>query len=164
MSYVFDNSPLSVLFKNYYRRTFRSLWERFDQLVADDRLVSTREALREIEDGAPDNLRNGPSSTTRCLRLRQPQKALSLRESTASRPTARPWRSFAAIGCRSTGRGRRTTSEAQTEEENKNGNGYGQGRSGRCCPSGDLHAVGAELAQLGGNRVLGRFRERGVSP
>jgi hypothetical protein len=29
MSYVFDNSPLSVLFRNFYRRTFRSLWERF---------------------------------------------------------------------------------------------------------------------------------------
>jgi hypothetical protein len=57
MSYVFDNSPLSVLFRNYYRRTFPSLWERFDQLVTDGRLVSTREALREIEDGAPDNLR-----------------------------------------------------------------------------------------------------------
>ena len=51
MSYVFDNSPLSVLFKNFYRNTFRSLWEHFDTLVADGRIVSTREALREIEDG-----------------------------------------------------------------------------------------------------------------
>jgi hypothetical protein len=56
MSYVFDNSPLSVLFKNFYRRTFRSLWERFDELVANGEIVSTREALREIEDGAPDEL------------------------------------------------------------------------------------------------------------
>ncbi|HME23821.1 MAG TPA: DUF4411 family protein [Acetobacteraceae bacterium] len=56
MSYVFDNSPLSVLFKNFYRRTFRSLWERFDDLVANGNIVSTREALREIEDGAPDDL------------------------------------------------------------------------------------------------------------
>jgi hypothetical protein len=56
MSYVFDNSPLSVLFKNFYRNTFRSLWENFDALVADGRIVSTREALREIEDGAPENL------------------------------------------------------------------------------------------------------------
>jgi Domain of unknown function (DUF4411) len=55
MSYVFDNSPLSALFKNY-RKTFRSLWEQFDGLVADGRIVSTREALREIEDGAPDDL------------------------------------------------------------------------------------------------------------
>jgi hypothetical protein len=56
MSYVFDNSPLSVLFQNYYRKTFRTLWERFDGLVADGRLVSTREVLREIEDGARQNL------------------------------------------------------------------------------------------------------------
>jgi hypothetical protein len=56
MSYVFDNSPLSVLFKNFYRRTFRSMWERFDELVANGEIVSTREALREIEDGAPDEL------------------------------------------------------------------------------------------------------------
>jgi hypothetical protein len=43
VSYVFDNSPLSALFRNYYRKTFPSLWHRFDQLVADGRLVSTRE-------------------------------------------------------------------------------------------------------------------------
>ena len=49
MSYVFDNSPLSALFRNYYRKRFPSLWQRFDQLVADGRLVSTREAFREIE-------------------------------------------------------------------------------------------------------------------
>ena len=51
MSYVFDTSPLSTLFKNYYRRTFRSLWERFDKLVDDGDIVSTREVLRELEDG-----------------------------------------------------------------------------------------------------------------
>src|SRR5262249_24070629 len=56
MSYVFDNSPLSVLFKNFYRNTFRRLWENFDTLVEKGRIVSTREALREIEDGAPENL------------------------------------------------------------------------------------------------------------
>jgi hypothetical protein len=57
MSYVFDCSPLSVLFKNYYRKTFRSLWERFDKLVADGEILSTREVAREIADGAPENLR-----------------------------------------------------------------------------------------------------------
>jgi len=56
MSYVFDNPPLSVLFKNYYRKTFRSLWERFDGLVANGSIVSTREVLREIEDGPPSSL------------------------------------------------------------------------------------------------------------
>lgn len=51
MSYVFDTSPISTLFKNYYRRTFRSLWELFDGLVEDGSIVSTREVLRELEDG-----------------------------------------------------------------------------------------------------------------
>jgi hypothetical protein len=51
MSYVFDTSPFSTLFKNYYRRTFRSLWERFDELVKYGSIVSTREVLRELEDG-----------------------------------------------------------------------------------------------------------------
>ena len=50
MSYVFDTSPLSVLFKNYYRRTFRSLWERFDDLVAEGQIVSTRE-IGDLSDG-----------------------------------------------------------------------------------------------------------------
>lgn len=56
MSYVFDNSPLSKLFRNYYPMTFRSLWERFDALVASGSIVSTREVLREIKDGNQDKL------------------------------------------------------------------------------------------------------------
>lgn len=56
MSYVFDNSPLSALFRNYYRKTFPTLWGHFDDLVAQDRLVSTREVFREIEDGPIESL------------------------------------------------------------------------------------------------------------
>ncbi len=51
MTYVFDNSPLSVLFKSYYPARFPSLWARFDQLVDGGSIVSTREVLREIEIG-----------------------------------------------------------------------------------------------------------------
>lgn len=51
MSYVFDTSPLSTLFKNYYPKTFKTLWANFDALVAAGQLVSTREALRELQDG-----------------------------------------------------------------------------------------------------------------
>ena len=58
MSYVFDTSPLSALFKNFYRRRFPSLWERFDNLVANGHIVSTREVSREIEDGATEDLRD----------------------------------------------------------------------------------------------------------
>jgi hypothetical protein len=56
VSYVFDNSPLSALFRNYYRKSFPSLWQRFDRLVTDRRLVSTREVFREIEDGPDETL------------------------------------------------------------------------------------------------------------
>jgi hypothetical protein len=83
MSYVFDNSPLSVLFKNYYRKTFRSLWEQFDGLVADGRIVSTREALREIEDGAPDDLVTWAAQHHHRLRPQRHRKLRSSRKSTA---------------------------------------------------------------------------------
>jgi Domain of unknown function (DUF4411) len=55
--YVFDTSPLSSLFKNYYRRRFPSLWTNFDALVAAGSLVSCREAFREIMDGPVPELR-----------------------------------------------------------------------------------------------------------
>ena len=49
--YVFDNSPLSSMFRNYFPARFPTLWQRFDALVADGNVVSTREALREIQIG-----------------------------------------------------------------------------------------------------------------
>jgi hypothetical protein len=55
--YVFDTSPLSTLFKNYYRNRFPSLWRRFDDLVAGSQIISTREVSREIDDGAVGSLR-----------------------------------------------------------------------------------------------------------
>lgn len=58
MIYVFDNSPLSVLFRNYYPRQFPTLWQNFGQLVDSGDIVSTREVLREINDGAVESLRD----------------------------------------------------------------------------------------------------------
>jgi hypothetical protein len=55
--YVFDNSPLSSLFRNYYPKRFPTLWTRFDELVGKGNIVSTREALHEIEDGAVEAAR-----------------------------------------------------------------------------------------------------------
>lgn len=55
--YVFDTSPLSTLFKNYYVGRFPSLWQKFDALVANSSIVSTREVLREVEDGPVEALR-----------------------------------------------------------------------------------------------------------
>ena len=50
--YAFDNSPLSALFRNYYRKQFPSLWKKFDAMIANKTIISTREVLREIEDGS----------------------------------------------------------------------------------------------------------------
>uniref|UniRef100_E6PGS3 Uncharacterized protein n=1 Tax=mine drainage metagenome TaxID=410659 RepID=E6PGS3_9ZZZZ len=55
--YVFDNSPFSVLFRNYYRGRFPTLWDLFDQMVGNGRLVSTREVKREIENSSIEDLR-----------------------------------------------------------------------------------------------------------
>lgn len=49
MSYVFDTSPLSTLFRNFYPNVFRQLWRDFDVLVGDGDILSTREVRREIE-------------------------------------------------------------------------------------------------------------------
>ena len=51
MIYVFDTSPLSQLFGAYYKSRFPTLWEQFDDLVSQDRVTSTREVGREIENG-----------------------------------------------------------------------------------------------------------------
>jgi hypothetical protein len=55
--YVFDNSPLSALFRNYYPSRFPTLWKRFDALIGSGTIVSTREVLREITDSSIDTLR-----------------------------------------------------------------------------------------------------------
>lgn len=57
MTYVFDNSPLSALFRNYYRARFPTLWRNFDALIAAGDLLSTREVSREIADGPDEALR-----------------------------------------------------------------------------------------------------------
>lgn len=58
MTYVFDTSPLSTLFRNYYPDQFPSLWRLFDQLVAAGGVTSTREVFREIEDASSEPLRD----------------------------------------------------------------------------------------------------------
>jgi hypothetical protein len=55
--YIFDNSPLSSLFKNFYRSCFPSLWGKFDALVDNGQILSVREVLREINADGPESLR-----------------------------------------------------------------------------------------------------------
>ena len=52
--YIFYISPLSSLFRNFYRSRFPSLWRQFDALVADGRVTSTREVLSELDRYAHD--------------------------------------------------------------------------------------------------------------
>lgn len=50
--YVIDTSVISALHRNYYRKSFPSLWKRFDAMVANRQFTSTREVRRELEDGS----------------------------------------------------------------------------------------------------------------
>ena len=49
MIYVFDTGPFRILFRNYYRSRFPSLWENFDGMITNNRIISVREVFREIE-------------------------------------------------------------------------------------------------------------------
>jgi len=48
MKYVFDSDSLIDLFRHYYPERFPTLWEKFDALVSDGKLVSVREVFNEI--------------------------------------------------------------------------------------------------------------------
>ena len=48
--YVFDTSIFIILFTYYYPRRFPTLWNSFNDLVHDGRIISTRENLREINE------------------------------------------------------------------------------------------------------------------
>ena len=50
MIYVFDTCPVIDLFKHYYPDQFPTLWNNFNQMIEDERIISTREVLREIGD------------------------------------------------------------------------------------------------------------------
>lgn len=50
MIYVFDTSPLSVLFKHYYRGRFPTLWLQFEGMVRARSALSVREVRAELLD------------------------------------------------------------------------------------------------------------------
>ena len=47
--YVFDTSPLSSLFKHFYRSRFPTLWAQLDALIGQGQITSTREVARELD-------------------------------------------------------------------------------------------------------------------
>ena len=46
--YVFDSGPLINLFRYYFRERFPSLWQHFDEMIANGRITSTREVSNEL--------------------------------------------------------------------------------------------------------------------
>jgi len=50
VTYIFDSDALITLFKHYYPERFPSLWEKFDQLVSIDRIISVKEVFNEIKE------------------------------------------------------------------------------------------------------------------
>ena len=48
MKYVFDSNSLINLFKHYYPGRFPTLWEKFDALISEEKLISVREVFNEI--------------------------------------------------------------------------------------------------------------------
>lgn len=49
MEYLFDTSSLSVIFRHYYHERFPSFWEKFDTFKEKGKIISVREARKEIE-------------------------------------------------------------------------------------------------------------------
>ena len=58
MIYVFDTTVFILFFNSYYRGSFPSLWQNFDQLVANEQITSTREVRRELEDNGDQELQS----------------------------------------------------------------------------------------------------------
>ena len=49
MIYVFDSCAFISLFTYYYHDRFPSLWQSFDDLVSEERIISVREVKNELE-------------------------------------------------------------------------------------------------------------------
>jgi hypothetical protein len=46
--YVFDTNSLSIVLKHYYPDRFPSLWEKFNKLIAEKKILLVRETYNEI--------------------------------------------------------------------------------------------------------------------
>ncbi|OQY01874.1 MAG: hypothetical protein B6I26_02605 [Desulfobacteraceae bacterium 4572_130] len=49
MIYIFDTCAFITLFENFYSKRFPSLWEKFDNLIDQQRIISVREVKNEIQ-------------------------------------------------------------------------------------------------------------------
>jgi len=48
MKYVFDTNSLIVLFKNFYKSRFPTLWHNYNELLSSQKIISVREVSKEI--------------------------------------------------------------------------------------------------------------------
>ena len=51
MMYVLDTSILIEISERYYPEVFPSLWDKINELILDDTIVSLKEVLKEIDKG-----------------------------------------------------------------------------------------------------------------
>lgn len=79
MSYVFDNGPFSMLFRNYYRSVFPTLWASFDRLIANGSISSCREVAREIGGSSDTDLRAWVDANTEVFCEPTPAEAKFIR-------------------------------------------------------------------------------------
>jgi len=49
MIYIFDTNCFIVLFNHFYLGRFPSLWEKFDELIVEKKIISVREVYNEID-------------------------------------------------------------------------------------------------------------------
>lgn len=49
MMFVFDTSAFRILFKHYYESRFPTLWDNFNQMVEDNKILSVKEVANELE-------------------------------------------------------------------------------------------------------------------
>ncbi len=73
MNYVFDSGPLIWMFRYYYPDRFPSLWKQFDSLVANERIISVKEVLRELE-GHEDLLADWVKDNTSVFKPPHPEE------------------------------------------------------------------------------------------
>ena len=80
MSYVFDNGPFSQIFRNFYRKVFLTLWEKFDLLVMSGDIVSVAEVMKEIQDSSLEELRTWAAENPGVFEIPTPDEAAFVTE------------------------------------------------------------------------------------
>ncbi|MDG9669419.1 DUF4411 family protein [Hahella sp. CR1] len=79
MIYVFDTSAFRDVFKSYYKERFPSLWEKFDAMILNGSIVSTREVMKEIEEQT-DDLKEWSEQNQDVFSIPTPKEAGFIRE------------------------------------------------------------------------------------